>query len=411
MCEKCFSGKIADLTDIILSNTTERDFPQWESPEDFVKALTEKIPVNDVLRHMGPVRNLSDLVRDMVSDMREQQARKTTGEGLEDLFPTSMELAEKYNRILKKLLVEPDTGLPFIYINRESPGSGFMEVSVPTKLEWVFSMQDDARKARLWVNEKNPNSGIAFLQTISAICTGIQNLLDLRELARNPNFIISEQALLRSDREEDSVSKLRRLSLQSLAPIVCALDYSFYPSDVFLHALSLVALMKIPAADRWRKYACQSQDFIELIVIYTMMLEKRGEFESAGYLLERIVLSNRQDERICFLMAKISSRLGKTDVAIEYIERALERNPERKIFHESRYNLMEDIPMPDPASAMECPDISGIIDIVSGEMSSEEETLFRLHTDMCHTCKRWLKIMEEIWRIQETDVNHHLQEK
>jgi tetratricopeptide (TPR) repeat protein len=410
LCDKCFGIKIEEVARIIKEGTLDEDFPLSGSADNFIKDLTEEIPITDSARHLGPSRNLLDLVRDRIMEIREREARRTADPGMEDLFPTRMELAEKYNSSLKKLLIEPTSGLPYIYINRESPGMGFLEVSIPTKLEWVFSMEEDAQKARLWVNEKNANGGIAFLQTISAICTGIQNLIDLRELARNPNFIISEQALQKSDREEGAVSKLRRLSLQSLAPIVCALDYRFYPADVFQHALSLSELMKIPAADRWRKYACQNANFIELIIIYAAMLDRYGEFEKAGFLLEKIFMNNTQDERVCFLMAKINAKLGNTEIAIENIERAISKNPERAVFHESRYNILEGLPLPDPVVSVACPDITGIYELVSGNMPSEDETMFRMHLEMCPACKRWLKIMEQIREIEASDTKVRLQE-
>ena len=127
-----------------------------------------------------------------------------------------------------------------------------------------------------------------FLQVISAICTGISNLIDMRELAKNPSFIISNKALYKSAQEEGTLSKIRRLSLQTVAPVFCTNDYNFSPEDLLYHALSLVELMKIGAADQWRRIGCSNEDFREMLFVMSLILDRESELEKAYFIMDKI---------------------------------------------------------------------------------------------------------------------------
>jgi len=396
LCPDCFKKKIEEFSQAMFALVRDEDLPTGATVYEFVESIKKDLPQRETRRQVQSGRNLLEIVRDRVWDLVEKSARERIAPGMEYLFPTRLEMAEEYNTLLKRLLTNPDTGLLYFIVSRESPGEDYLKVPIPGSLEWIFSMEEDCDKASFWVDQKHPTRGVKFFQVISATCTGITNLIDLQELARNPNFIVSRRQLIQACKEEGPVSKFRRLSLQALAPIFCTDDFKFSPEDITFHAKAMIELSKIPAADRWRKAASLDPNFREVLYIMSMILDRYGEFESAYYLLNKIFIYNRDDKRMCFHRSRIRSWMKDFDLATDNIEMAVKLDPENQYFKSCRHRILEKLPVEDPTQSPGCPDTNRIYRLITGEMDEIEESFFRRHTKTCPHCNKWYEIMKEV---------------
>lgn len=396
VCNTCFYNIWNKLETLIGERTGEEDFPPEISKESFLEDMSKQFPVENSYWSLGPGKNLLKTLRDRGLDLMEKKRRGESSSSDASLFPTRMELAQKYNRLLKKLLTAPGTNLPFFRVDKESPGEDFLGVSIPERLEWIFAPAQFDKSIKLWVNQRYSYTGMRFLQIISAICTGISNLIDMRELAKNPSFIISNKALYNSAQKEGTLSKIRRLAMQTIAPIFCTYDYNFSPEDLFYHALSAIELMKIGAADQWRKIGCSNPDFREMLFLMSLMLDREKEIDKAYFILEKIFHFDPEDGRFSFHKARIRSLMGDFDLALDNMERALSLDPENEVLRTARYMVMEKMPISDPFDPPGCPDINGIFKYLTGEMPNGESEIFRRHADGCRQCSMWFELMSVI---------------
>ncbi len=393
VCYTCFYNIWNKLEALIGEKAGEEDFPPEITKESFLEDMSKQFPIENSYWSLGPGKNLLKTLRDRVLDLVEKKRRNESLYADTSLFPTRMELAQQYNRLLKKLLTAPGTNLPFFRVDKESPGEDFLAVSIPERLEWIFAPAQFDKSIKLWVNQRYSFTGMRFLQIISAICTGISNLIDMRELAKNPSFIISNKALYNSSLEEGTLSKIRRLSLQTIAPIFCTYDYNFSPEDLLYHALSAVELMKIGAADQWRKIGCANEDFREMLFVMSLMLDREKELDKAYFIMDKIFHFAPEDTRLSFHRARIRSLTGDFELALENIERALKLDPENEVLKKARYMVMEKMPISDPFNPPGCPDINGIFKYLTREMPNGESEIFRRHIDGCPQCSLWLELM------------------
>lgn len=393
VCNACFNNIWDKLKALIGERTVEEDFPPEISKKSFIEDMDRQFPIENSYWSLSPGKNLLKTLRDRVLDLVEKKRRVESSDGDIFLFPTRMELSQKYNLLLKKLLTAPGTNLPFFRVDKESPGEDFLAVSIPEKLEWIFAPAQFDKSIKLWVNQRYSYTGMRFLQIISAVCTGISNLIDMRELAKNPSFIISNKALYNSAQEEGTLSKIRRLSLQTIAPIFCTYDYNFSPEDLLYHALSAVELMKIGAADQWRKIGCSNEYFREMLFVMSLMLDREKELEKAYFILDKIFHFDPEDRRFSFHKARIRSMMGDFDLALENMERALSLDPGNEMLKTARYMVMEKLPVSDPFNSPGCPDINGIYKYLTGEMPDGEMQIFRRHLENCPQCSMWFDLM------------------
>ena len=396
VCYTCFYNIWNKLEVLIDERAGEVDFPQEISKESFLEDMGRQFPVENSYWSLGPGKNLLKTLRDRILDLVEKKRRNESSYADASLFPTRMELSQKYNRLLKKLLTAPGTNLPFFRVDKESPGEDFLAVSIPDRLEWIFAPAQFDKSIKLWVNQRYSYTGMRLLQIISAMCTGISNLIDMRELAKNPSFIISNKALYNSALEEGTLSKIRRLSMQTIAPIFCTYDYNFSPEDLLYHAFSAVELMKIGAADQWRKVGCSNEDFREMLFIMALMLDREKEPDKAYFILEKIFHHNPEDRRLSFHKARIRSLMGDFELALDNMERAFKMDPENEVMRAARYMVMEKMPISDPFNPPGCPDINGIYRYLTGEMPNGESKMFRNHINDCPQCSMWFELMEVI---------------
>lgn len=396
VCKQCFNNIWDELKNLLKQGVADEYFSLEISRESFIEDIGKQFPVESSHWSLGPGKNLLKILRDRVHDLFEKKRRFESYGSDNSLFPTRLELSQKYNRLLKKLLTAPGTNLPWFRVDKESPGEDFLSVSIPERLEWIFAPARFDKSIKLWVNQRYSFTGMKFLQIISAVCTGISNLIDMRELAKNPSFIISNKALYESAQEEGTLSKIRRLSLQTVAPIFCTYDYDFSPEDLFYHALSTIELMKIGAADQWRKIGCSNEDFREILFVMSLMLDREKEPEKAYFILEKIFHFAPEDMRLSFHKARIRSLMEDFDLALENMERALNLNPENEFLRKSRYMVMEKLPVEDPFKVSDCPDINGIYNYITGEISDGEKETFIRHKDTCPICSLWFDVMNMV---------------
>ncbi|MCD4783861.1 MAG: hypothetical protein K8T10_08560 [Candidatus Eremiobacteraeota bacterium] len=396
LCPDCFKRKLDEFSQAMPGVIRDGDLPCGITIHEFIDDIKKDLQGSNAPRQVETGRSLLEIVRDRVWDLVEKSARERIAPGMEKLFPTRLEMAEKYNSLLKKLLTRPDTGLPYFIVSREMPGEDYLKVPMPGSLEWIFSMEKDSDKASFWVDRRHPTRGVKFFQIISASCTGITNLIDLRELADHPNFIVSERQLRQSGKEEGPISKFRRLSLQALAPIFCTDEFNFSPEDITFHARAVVELSKIPAADRWRKAASGDPNFREILYIMSLLLDRYDEFESTYYLLNKIFAYNRDDERMCFHRGRLRSRMKDFDLAIDNIEMAVKLDPQNQYFKSCRHRILEKLPVEDPIHSPGCPDMNRIFGLITGELDENEGNIFQRHIEYCPLCKKWYEIMKEV---------------
>ena len=396
VCGNCYENIWKKFAAILEKQPDIKFFSGEISKDRFIKNIEKQFVVKRSPSSLQPEKNLMKIVRDHALDLVERKNRQESVPDETTLFPTRLELAEKYNNLLKILLTDPLTGLPFFLVNREKPGDDFLQVSIPDKLKWIFSPLKNNQDIKLWVNNQHTNKGMNFLQIISAICTGISNLIDMRELAKNPSFIISKRALFESGLKEGTQSKIRRLALQTIAPVFCTTNYRFSPEDLFYHSLSMIILMKIVAADRWRKAACYNPTFRELLYVMALILDRKNELDKAYFLMEKIFHYNSDDIRLSFHKARLRSYMGEYDLALDNIERTLEFEPENEFYKLNRYHIMEKLPVKDPYKSMGCPDIQKIYEFLEGEIPISESIIFEKHLKSCKLCNQWFEVMKVI---------------
>lgn len=400
ICEDCFTPLFDNFLKIFNENTVKEDFPLSMSAADFKQKTAHLLLAPNENLALNPGRSFLEAVKDLAGEISEQKTRESFFPGKTRLFPTKLELTRQYNSILSKLLLRPDSKLPHFIIGFKKPSIDYFDVSIPDKLEWIFSMENNPHKAKMWINKASSAYGVTFFQIISAACTGISKLIDLRELAKNPNFLVSQWALEKSDMEENAVSKIRRLYLQAAAPIFCAYKYRFSVDDVIHHSLSLVELIKIPAVNRWHSAACGSGDFRQLMKIMALMLDRINEKEKSFSLTQKVSYYAQNDTDLLFLKAKLCSDLNDYDNALKAIEKAVELEPEEEVFKSGRYQIMENLPVNDPYRTPMCPDAGRIYACLTNEMQAEEKQIFEKHKDQCPICQKWHIIMQAAAEIE-----------
>lgn len=399
-CENCIQPLKDSLRGILEKHISPEDFPGDLNADDFSSSLIDDLLQPGDCPLVSPAKTLLEAAEDRIRDLSEEKSLNGIPPEERESFPTRMELAKRYNAGLEKLLVNPERGLPYIMVKKAPPGEDYIEVSVPSTLEWVFFMENDSSKAKMWVDKDFTGYGINFFRVVSAICTGITNLIDMRQLARNPNFIVSQKALEASDRAEGPSSKLRRFSLQTLAPIFCTYTYRFAPGDMALHALSMMELLAVPATRFWWNTACRYEEFRELVFNMSLMLDRAGETARAHNLLEKISQCSPEDENILFQQARLYSRIKDLKSALEAVEKVMKINPDRELYRRNRYRLMENIPLDDPYLQPACPDTERLFKLQEGDLGLGEKKIFLEHIKACDQCRKWRDVIREFSMIQ-----------
>lgn len=392
---KATGSKAEKIINQIKNNIEEDWLLEGESPETLAMEIEDAI-IREVKRESFDPDRILALLRDWVRDVMERTSLRKNFPEETDIFLTTGQIVSEYNKLLRKILIDPDTQKPYFLVNMEKPGEGFNGVTIPTPLRWIFSVEEMENPPKLWVNSEKPLKGVRFLEVISASCAGIENLLDIDKLEKNSNFIVPSFLKNRHEQGESMRSQLRRLAMKALAPIFTTYNFEFSIRDIQHQAMALVELSKIPSVNRWHWQGSAVEEYRQIVYLLALTLDRLGEPERSYILFEKLFQCQPKNEKVCFHRARIRSNLGSFDLSAENMERAISINPDRPYFQVCLSRIMEKMPIEDPFSNMGCPEITKMYDVVTEEVSQEEKRRFKYHLETCNSCSRWFGVMEGV---------------